>query len=131
MVKDDLKRSFALDVVLLQPRVAAGGGSRRRARDHQDLDRLARRVNSSTASGDRCRRDGVVEMVLTGKVNTEIVGLINTLGGTAMGLSARTRTSSRRTSCRPAGQADLGWVGEVESIKTEVLDMLLDKHYMP
>jgi acetylglutamate kinase len=71
-------------------------------------------------------------MVLTGKVNTEIVGLINTLGGTAMGLSGKDAhlIKAHKLPSRP-GKPDLGWVGEVESINTEILDLLLGKNYMP
>ena len=82
MVKDDLKRSFALDVVLLQaaglrPVVVHGGGHE----ITRTLDRLGQK--SEFIDGQRVTgavEMGVVEMVLTGKVNTDIVGLINTLG---------------------------------------------------
>ena len=75
---------------------------------------------------------GVVEMVLTGKVNTEIVGLINTLGGSAMGMSGKDAhlIHARKQIPRP-GKPDLGLVGEVEAINAEVLEMLVDKNYIP
>jgi acetylglutamate kinase len=74
----------------------------------------------------------VVEMVLTGKVNTEIVGLINTLGGSAMGMSGKDAhlIRARKQIPRP-GKPDLGLVGEVESINAEALGMLFDKRYIP
>jgi acetylglutamate kinase len=134
MVRDDLKRSFALDVVLLQaaglrPVVVHGGGHE----ITRTLDRLGQK--SEFIDGQRVTgavEMGVVEMVLTGKVNTEIVGLINTMGGTAMGLSGKDAhlIKAHKLAPRP-GKPDLGWVGEVESINTEILDLLLDKHYMP
>jgi acetylglutamate kinase len=134
MVKDDLKRSFALDVVLLQaaglrPVVVHGGGHE----ITKTLDRLGQK--SEFIDGQRVTgavEMGVVEMVLTGKVNTEIVGLINTLGGTAMGLSGKDAhlIKAHKLPPRP-GKPDLGWVGEVESINTEILDLLLGKNYMP
>jgi acetylglutamate kinase len=134
MVKDDLKRSFALDVVLLQaaglrPVVVHGGGHE----ITKTLDRLGQK--SEFIDGQRVTgavEMGVVEMVLTGKVNTEIVGLINTLGGTAMGLSGKDAhlIKAHKLPSRP-GKPDLGWVGEVESINTEILDLLLGKNYMP
>ena len=134
MVKDDLKRSFALDVVLLQaaglrPVVVHGGGHE----ITKTLDRLGQK--SEFIDGQRVTGStemGVVEMVLTGKVNTEIVGLINTLGGTAMGLSGKDAhlIKAHKLPPRP-GKPDLGWVGEVESINTEILDLLLGKNYMP
>ena len=134
MVKDDLKRSFALDVVLLQaaglrPVVVHGGGHE----ITKTMDRLGQK--SEFIDGQRVTgavEMGVVEMVLTGKVNTEIVGLINTLGGTAMGLSGKDAhlIKAHKLPSRP-GKPDLGWVGEVESINTEILDLLLGKNYMP
>jgi len=75
---------------------------------------------------------GVVEMVLTGKVNTEIVGLINTLGGSAMGLSGKDGHLIRASKQIPKpGKPDLGLVGQVESINADLLDMLLEKNYIP
>ena len=134
MVKDDLKRSFALDVVLLQaaglrPVVVHGGGHE----ITKTLDRLGQK--SEFIDGQRVTGTaemGVVEMVLTGKVNTEIVGLINTLGGSAMGMSGKDAhlIRARKQPPRP-GKPDLGLVGEVESINAEVLDMFLDKGYTP
>jgi acetylglutamate kinase len=134
MVDPELKRSFALDLVLLQaaglrPVVVHGGGPE----ITRTLERLGQK--SQFIGGQRVTGDaemGVVEMVLTGKVNTEIVGLINTLGGTAMGLSGKDAHLIRAHKLMPkTGQPDLGLVGEVESINTDVLDMLLDKNYMP
>ncbi len=134
MVEAELKRSFALDLVLLQaaglrPVVVHGGGPE----ITRTLERLGQK--SQFIGGQRVTGDAemsVVEMVLTGRVNTEIVGLINTLGGTAMGLSGKDAHLIRAHKLEPKpGQPDLGLVGEVEGINTEVLDMLLDKSYMP
>jgi acetylglutamate kinase len=134
MIKDDLKRSFAQDVVLLQaaglrPVVVHGGGHE----ITKTLDRLGQK--SEFIDGQRVTgavEMGVVEMVLTGKVNTEIVGLINTMGGTAMGMSGKDANLIKAHKLPPRpGKPDLGWVGEVESINTEILDLLLGKSYMP
>jgi acetylglutamate kinase len=134
MVQPELKRSFALDVVLLQaaglrPVIVHGGGPE----ITRTLERLGQK--SEFIDGQRVTgavEMGVVEMVLTGKVNTEIVGLINTLGGEAMGMSGKDAhlIRARKQIPRP-GKPDLGLVGEVESINAEVLDMLLDKKYIP
>jgi acetylglutamate kinase len=134
MVQPELKRSFALDVVLLQaaglrPVIVHGGGPE----ITRTLDRLGQK--SQFIDGQRVTGTaemGVVEMVLTGKVNTEIVGLINTLGGVAMGLSGKDAhlIKARKLEPKP-GKPDMGLVGEVESINAEVLDMLLDKNYIP
>ncbi len=134
MVQPELKRSFALDVVLLQaaglrPVIVHGGGPE----ITRTLDRLGQK--SQFVDGQRVTGTvemGVVEMVLTGKVNTEIVGLINTLGGVAMGLSGKDANliRARKLETKP-GKPDMGLVGEVESINAEVLEMLLDKNYIP
>jgi acetylglutamate kinase len=134
MVQPELKRSFALDVVLLQaaglhPVIVHGGGPE----ITRTLERLGQK--SEFIDGQRVTGTaemGVVEMVLTGKVNTEIVGLINTLGGSAMGMSGKDAhlIRARKQIPRP-GKPDLGLVGEVESINADVLDMLLDKKYIP
>jgi acetylglutamate kinase len=134
MVQPELKRSFALDVVLLQaaglrPVIVHGGGPE----ITRTLERLGQK--SQFIDGQRVTGTvemGVVEMVLTGKVNTEIVGLINTLGGVAMGLSGKDANLIRARKLEPKpGKPDMGLVGEVESINAEVLDMLLDKNYIP
>jgi acetylglutamate kinase len=134
MVQPELKRSFALDVVLLQaaglrPVIVHGGGPE----ITRTLERLGQK--SQFIDGQRVTGTaemGVVEMVLTGKVNTEIVGLINTLGGVAMGLSGKDANLIKARKLEPKpGKPDMGLVGEVESINAEVLDMLLDKNYIP
>jgi acetylglutamate kinase len=134
MVQPELKRNFALDVVLLQaaglrPVIVHGGGPE----ITRTLDRLGQK--SQFIDGQRVTGTaemGVVEMVLTGKVNTEIVGLINTLGGVAMGLSGKDAHLIRARKLEPKpGKPDMGLVGEVESINADVLDMLLDKNYIP
>ena len=134
MIQPDLKRNFAQDVVLLQaaglrPVIVHGGGPE----ITRTLDRLGQK--SEFIDGQRVTGSaemGVVEMVLTGKVNTEIVGLINTLGGSAMGMSGKDAhlIRARKHIPRP-GKPDLGLVGEVESINEDVVAMLLDKQYIP
>ena len=91
MVDPALKRSFAEEVVLLQsaglrPVIVHGGGPE----ITKTLEKLGRK--SEFADGQRItglEEVRVVEMVLTGKINTEIVGLLNTLGGNAIGLSGK------------------------------------------
>lgn len=134
MVDPELKRSFAQDLVLLQaaglrPVVVHGGGPE----ITRTLERLGQKsefIDGQRVTGPEEMR--VVEMVLTGKVNTEIVGLIGTLGGTAMGLSGKDAhlIRARKQAPRP-GKPDLGLVGDVERVNADVLDMLLDKSYIP
>jgi acetylglutamate kinase len=134
MVQPELKRRFAQDVVLLQsaglrPVIVHGGGPE----ITRTLERLGQK--SEFIDGQRVTgiaEMGVVEMVLTGKVNTEIVGLINTMGGSAMGMSGKDAHLIRaRKQIPKPGKPDLGLVGEVEAINADVLAMLLDNRYIP
>ena len=71
-------------------------------------------------------------MVLTGRINTEIVGLINSLGGNAIGLSGKDgRLLIAHKLEPPPGKPDLGFVGEIESVNADLLDMFLERGYMP
>ncbi len=134
MVDPELKSRFAQDVVLLQaaglrPIVVHGGGP--------EITRTLDRLGHKSEFSDGQRITGaddmrVVEMVLTGKVNTEIVGLLNTLGGLAMGLSGKDGRllQARKVAPRP-GKPDLGFVGEIEAVNTGVIEMCLEKGYIP
>jgi acetylglutamate kinase len=74
----------------------------------------------------------IVEMVLTGKVNTEIVTLLNAVGGRAIGLSGKDGRLLTAHKLAPApGKPDLGFVGEIEAVNSDVIDMLLDRSYIP
>jgi acetylglutamate kinase len=134
MVDPELKRSFCQEVVLLQsaglrPVIVHGGGPE----ITKTLEKMGRK--SEFADGQRItglEEVRVVEMVLTGKINTEIVGLLNTLGGNAIGLSGKDGRLLTATKLQPApGKPDLGFVGEIESVNAELLDMFLDRGYIP
>jgi acetylglutamate kinase len=134
MVQPELKRRFAQDVVLLRAAglrlVIVHGGGPEITRTLERLGQKSEFIDGQRVTGTA--EMGVVEMVLTGKVNTEIVGLINTLGGSAMGLSGKDGhlIKARKQIPKP-GKPDLGLVGEVEEINGELLTMLLDKNYIP
>ena len=134
MVDPALKRSFAEEVVLLQsaglkPVIVHGGGPE----ITKTLEKLGRK--SEFADGQRItgkEEVQVVEMVLTGRINTEIVGLINSMGGNAIGLSGKDgRLLIAHKLETPPGKTDLGFVGEIESVNADLLDMFLEKGYMP
>ena len=134
MVDPALKRSFAEEVVLLQsaglkPVIVHGGGPE----ITKTLEKLGRK--SEFADGQRitgAEEVQVVEMVLTGRINTDIVGLINTLGGNAIGLSGKDgRLLTAHKLETPPGKTDLGFVGEIESVNAGLLDMFLEKGYTP
>ncbi|HEY5090316.1 MAG TPA: bifunctional glutamate N-acetyltransferase/amino-acid acetyltransferase ArgJ [Polyangia bacterium] len=134
MIDPALKRSFAEEMVLLQsaglrPVIVHGGGPE----ITKTLESLGRK--SEFADGQRitgAEEIRVVEMVLTGRINTEIVGLINSLGGNAIGLSGKDGRLLQAHKLVPApGKPDLGFVGEIEAVNADLLDMFLERGYLP
>ncbi|MBT3147270.1 acetylglutamate kinase [Neptunomonas phycophila] len=142
MTDDKLKNSFARDIVMmkligLNPVVVHGGGPQ----IGDLLDKL--KIESHFINGMRVtdsKTMDVVEMVLGGMVNKEIVGLINTNGGKAIGLTgkdgqllmARKLRVKHKTPEMSAPEIiDIGHVGEVDSVNTDVLDMLADSDFIP
>ncbi|TZE83623.1 acetylglutamate kinase [Calorimonas adulescens] len=71
----------------------------------------------------------VVEMVLTGKVNKEIVSYINRCGGKAIGLSGK--DGGLVTADKDLSNGDLGLVGYVKSVNTEVIQLFIKEDYIP
>uniref|UniRef100_UPI0040568333 acetylglutamate kinase n=1 Tax=Candidatus Electronema sp. TaxID=2698783 RepID=UPI0040568333 len=143
MIDEELKKKFALDVILLKyiginPVVVHGGGPQ----INEFLKKM--QISSSYVQGMRVT-DGptmdVVEMVLVGKVNKEIVGLINHCGGRAVGLSGRDGDlvqakkmkvlGKPETENAPPELIDLGRVGEVTRINSEILTTLDAKDFIP
>ncbi|WP_293153927.1 MULTISPECIES: acetylglutamate kinase [unclassified Microcoleus] len=70
----------------------------------------------------------VVEMVLVGKVNKEIVSLINQAGGKAVGLCG---IDGNLIQARPDGREGIGFVGEVSGVKIQILESLVNSGYIP
>jgi acetylglutamate kinase len=144
MVDEDLKNSFARDVVLmkavgLNPVIVHGGGPQ--------IGDLLQRVGkqSEFINGMRVTDSetmDIVEMVLGGQVNKSIVNLINSHGGRAVGLTGKDgsliyaeKLHVSKGSDDPAVKApemiDLGHVGKVSSIDTSVIDMLIHSDFIP
>jgi acetylglutamate kinase len=142
MSDDTLKSGFARDVVLMKlvgmnPVVVHGGGPQ----IGMLLERLGKESNfiEGMRVTDNETMD-IVEMVLGGLVNKEIVTLINRHGGNAVGLSgkdgdlirARKLEIKRNSPELEAPEIiDLGHVGEVDSIDTAVVDMLIQGDFIP
>lgn len=131
MINEELKEAVLKDIVLMQlvgmrPVVVHGGGP-----DINDmLDKLA--IKSKFVSGQRvtdAETMRVVEMVLSGKVNSSIVKYLNQNGGAAVGLSGA--DANLLVAHKKQGEADLGLVGEVESVNVDLLNSLLDQEYIP
>ena len=142
MVDEALKESFARDVCLLryvgiQVVVVHGGGPQ----INKMLERMG--MQSTFAAGLRVTDDAtmdIVEMVLGGGVNQDIVGLICKHGGRAVGLSGKDDTFMRahRLAQIPARDehgakimVDLGRVGEVEHVDPQVIEQLIQNGFIP
>jgi acetylglutamate kinase len=142
MEEQRLKRSFALDVVLLKyiginPVIVHGGGPQ--------IGELLKKIGKKSEFIEGMRvTDGetmdVVEMVLVGKVNKEIVALINQEGGKAVGLSGKdgrliVAEKLKLTKSRGKDEApeiiDIGMVGEVKIINPGVIEALKKENFIP
>ena len=142
MVSDELKNSFARDIVLMKlvginPIVVHGGGPQ--------IGNLLERLNIKSEFVDGMRVTDsatmdVVEMVLGGTVNKDIVNLLNHNGGKAIGLTGKdgqlikaTKMSIERQTpeMRAPEIIDIGHVGQVESIDTSIIEMLLNSDCIP
>jgi acetylglutamate kinase len=134
MVKDTLKASFANDINLLRsagllPIVVHGGGPE----ITHTMEKLGH-GKSEFVDGVRVtgREDvKVVEMVLTGRINTELVSLLNQSSAHAVGVSGKDAGLLRAKKLVGEGGRDLGMVGEVTHVNHELLEVLLDKKYVP
>ena len=141
MVDNALKQSFARDIVLMKlvginPIVVHGGGPQ--------IGNLLEKLNIKSSFVDGLRVTDsqtmdVVEMVLGGLVNKEIVNLLNRNRGNAIGISgkdgnlirAKKLQLKRKGSTAKADIVDIGQVGEVESINTKVLEVMKDSDFIP
>jgi acetylglutamate kinase len=137
MVDENLKSSFARDIVLMKsvmnPIVVHGGGPQ----IGSTLERLGK--NSEFVDGMRVTDSetmDVVEMVLGGLVNKEIVNLIHQHGGNSIGLTGkdgRLITAKKlKTEMEPTSEIiDLGHVGQVDQIDVSVINLLLQGDFIP
>jgi len=132
MTDESLRKSFALDVVLLKhigvrPVIVHGGGPQIKIM----LERMG--LESTFVDGLRVTDDEtmeVVEMVLGGKINREIVELIHQGGGVAVGLTGSDGGLLRVRRKRIEGR-DIGRVGEVVSVVPLVLNAVADAGFIP
>ncbi len=142
MIDDALEQSFARDVILMKriginPIIVHGGGPQ----INQLLERL--NIKSEFINGMRVTTSetmDVVQMVLGGLVNKDIVTLINHQGGSAVGLTgkdgqlirARKMTMTRNSpELKVPEIIDIGHVGEVTSIDTSILKLLIQGNFIP
>lgn len=142
MIDEELKHSFARDVVMMKlvginPIVVHGGGPQ----IGELLERL--QIKTHFVNGMRVTDSAtmdVVEMVLGGQVNKDIVALINRNGGKAIGLTGKDADFIRArklevTRATPDMQKpeiiDIGHVGEVASVRVEVIEWLTNGGFIP
>ncbi len=142
MADEGLKKDFALDIILMKyvgmnPVVVHGGGPQ----IGDFLKKLS--IESEFVDGMRVtdkKTMDVVEMVLVGKVNKEIVTLINQNGGQAAGLSGKDgqlitaeklRYMKNGADNQPPEIIDMGMVGEVVSVDNRILDSLIKSDFIP
>jgi acetylglutamate kinase len=142
MGEDELAKSFARDIVLMEqtainPVVVHGGGPQ----IGEMLKRLG--IKSEFAGGLRITDEAtieIVEMVLAGSINKQIVGFINGAGGKAVGLCGKdgnmvVARKATRSMVDPDSNIekiiDLGFVGEPEKVDTMVLEQILGRDLIP
>ncbi len=132
MLDETLKQSFAMDITLmnyigLNPVVVHGGGPQ--------IEEMLKKLGKTSRFVDGLRVTDpeimdVVEMVLVGKINKEIVSLINCQGGKAVGLSGKDgnlitakklKLITRSASGKSSRARDIGLVGEVQAVNPLVL----------
>jgi acetylglutamate kinase len=137
MEQADLKEQFAKDVLLLRlvgirPVIVHGGGPQIGALMKR-LGKEPRFVGGMRVTDEETVQ--IVEMVLVGKINKEIVGLINLHGGRAVGLSGKDASllrARKRLHRLPDGTtADIGLVGEVEAVNPEPIRLLEENGFIP
>lgn len=141
MVNEDLKKAVMQDVILMKlvgmhPVIVHGGGP--------EITGMLKRLNieSDFVGGLRITDEAtmeIVEMVLVGKLNKEIVALINRLGGKAVGLSgkdanlieAKKKLGKVRGEDGKVEMVDIGFVGDVAKINPELVQNLMSEGYIP
>ena len=140
MLNDELKNKVLQDIVFLQcagmrPVVVHGGGP--------EITRMLMQAGkkSEFVSGLRvtdAESVGIAEMALVGKINTDLVARLNTLGGKAVGLNGKDATliqaKKHLADVYENGEVnlvDIGYVGNVEKVNTELNEVLLDAGFIP
>lgn len=142
MVDEVLKESFALDVILMNyiginPVIVHGGGPQ----IGSIMERMGKKpefIHGQRVTDEETM--DIVEMVLGGKVNKEIVSLINHHGGNAAGLTGKDGGlihARKKIITQPSDETgepeiiDIGLVGEVEEVNPEILISLEKNHFIP
>ncbi len=133
MFESKLKQVFAADVALLKfvglnPVVVHGGG--------KEISRWMQKLNKETVFIDGLRFTDsetmeITEMVLWGKINSEVVSLINRSGAQAVGLSGKDANLFTCKRIRSEQDEDLGQVGKIEATNIAIVESLCSQGYIP
>ena len=133
MMNDVLRDMFAKDIVLLRyvgikPVIVHGGG--------KEITKWMKKLGKEAVFIDGQRFTDsetmeLTEMVLSGKVNNEIVSLLNQHGGKAVSLSGKSANIFNAKRIRSKQNQDLGLVGTIESVDTQLIHTLCDEGYIP
>lgn len=133
MTKETLKRTFCQDILLLRsvglkPIVVHGGGP--------DVTRALEKLGTTPQfiDGQRVTNEAdlkIVEMVLSGSINSELVTLLNQKGANAVGLSGKDAALLRARKLMRADGVDLGQEGELIEVNAKLVDLLLQQDYVP
>ena len=136
MNNDAMKEKVMSDIVLMKfvginPVIVHGGGPAINYWMEKE-GRQSEFVNGLRVT-DKSTMD-IAQMVLVGQINQQIVGLIQKLGGKAMGLSGvdgSTITVSKKQMQVDGKDVDLGYVGEIEQINTELINQAIENGFIP
>jgi len=133
MIDPGITKTIMEDITLLKfvgvnPIVVHGGGP--------EINKMLKSLNISSQfyQGLRITDENtidVVQMVLTGKINKDIVSQLNCLGGKAIGLCGKDANLIEVEKKAPVNGVDLGYVGEIKRINCKVLDLLAKDEYIP
>jgi acetylglutamate kinase len=133
MFDRELKQSFATDITILKyvginPIVVHGGG--------KEITKWMQKLGKEAVFLDGLRVTDfetmeITEMVLSGKINSEIVSLINRSGGKAVGLSGKDANVFMARKIRSKDDQDLGFVGEIEPGDVSLIRTLSEQGYIP
>lgn len=141
MINEELKEAVLTDVVLmkyvgLQPVIVHGGGP--------EITDMLKRVGKKSTFVDGLRVTDketmeIVEMVLVGKINKDIVAQMNRIGGKAVGFSGKDANlfqavkKLHRLRTPEGGEevADIGFVGEISKVNPEIISQLIHEEYIP
>lgn len=133
MNSEILKKSVLEDIILMHsfgviPIVIHGGGP--------SIDNMLNKLNikSKFINGYRVTDKStveVVQMVLSGSVNKDLVAEINNLGGQAVGISGKDASMIQCKKAKSEQKVDFGYVGNIEKVNSEIIELLINKNYIP